>query len=275
MESKTLPLLKNRLKGHLPKVGEIVIPELIAKGMKLKIGDRVVLVVTNRSGSMNAKTLKISGIVGILTGPGGRDGYINIKDARFLLRIKKPEINEIVIKLKNPQKTLEVTKELKKELKGLKPLLEVHPWQKLTPFTNIANMIDVMTISVEIVLISIVLISILNIMIMSVYERIKLIGTLKAIGTKKSFILSMFVSEGVLLGIFGLVLGIVGSLVFIFAVGDIHYSFGRIKDLILHPELDIKIVIMVSVLVLVVSIFASLYPASKAANLRVVEALRS
>lgn len=44
-------------------------------------------------------------------------------------------------------------------------------------------MIDLMSISVQIILVSIVLISILNAMIMSVYERIREIGTLSAIGT--------------------------------------------------------------------------------------------
>jgi putative ABC transport system permease protein len=105
--------------------------------LKLKIGDVVVLVATNKNGSMNAKTLKVSGIVGIISGPGGRDGYINLKDARKLLRIKKPEINEIVIKLKNPEFLQKVHKELIEFTKTIKkPKLEVHTWKKLSPFAK-------------------------------------------------------------------------------------------------------------------------------------------
>jgi len=44
--------------------GEVLIPHIVAKGMKLNIGDAVVLVATNRAGSMNALTFKVGGIIG-------------------------------------------------------------------------------------------------------------------------------------------------------------------------------------------------------------------
>jgi len=275
-EGKTLPLLKERLNGHLPNEGEIVIPELIAKGLKLKKGDVVVLVATNKNGSMNAKTLKVSGVVGIISGPGGRDGYINIKDARKLLRIKKPEINEIVIKLKNPDMLESANKKLTSFAKTFdKPKLEVHTWIKLSPFANIIKMLDIMTFSIEIILISIVLVSILNVMIMSVYERIKQIGTMKAMGTPKSFIVSMFVNEGLLLGVFGFIIGVILSVAFVYVIGDIHYNFGRQSNLLLVPHIDIKSVLWVGAMVVIIAIIASIYPAFKAASLKPIEALRS
>jgi len=275
-EENTLPLLKERLKGSLPKEGEIVIPELIAKGMKLKIGDVVVLVATNKNGSMNAKTLKVSGIVGIISGPGGRDGYIHIKDARKLLRIKKPEINEIVIKLKSPDLLESANKKLHEFVKKIdKPKLEVHTWVQLSPFANIIKMLDIMTFSIEIILISIVLVSILNVMIMSVYERIKQIGTMKAMGTPKSFIVSMFVNEGMLLGAFGFIIGVVLSILLIFLIGDIHYNFGRQSNLLLIPKIDFSSILWVGAMVVIIAVTASIYPAFKAASLKPIDALRS
>lgn len=80
--------------------------------MKLKIGDTVVLVATNRAGSMNALTFKVGGIIGIISGPGGRDGYIHIDDSRKLLRIKKPEVNEVLIRLGDIGKLPKVQKRL-------------------------------------------------------------------------------------------------------------------------------------------------------------------
>jgi putative ABC transport system permease protein len=53
----------------------------------------------------------------------------------------------------------------------------------LSPFSNIAKIVDLMTIFVKVMLIAIVLISILNVMIMAVYERVREIGTIAAIGT--------------------------------------------------------------------------------------------
>ena len=88
-----------------------------------------------------------------------------------------------------------------------KPIFEVHTWETLSPFFNIARMIDVMTLFIKIMLIAIVLISIMNVMIMAVYERIREIGTIAAIGTLPGKILSMFVIEGFSLGILGAVVG--------------------------------------------------------------------
>jgi putative ABC transport system permease protein len=64
-----------------------------------------------------------------------------------------------------------------------KPVLELHTWEALSPFANIAKMIDLMTLFIRIMLVAIVLVSVMNVMLMAVYERIREIGTLAAIGT--------------------------------------------------------------------------------------------
>ncbi len=63
-----------------------------------------------------------------------------------------------------------------------------------------------MTVLIKFMLIAIVLISIMNVMIMAVYERIREIGTIAAIGTLPGRILAMFLIEGVCLGIVGTVM---------------------------------------------------------------------
>ena len=106
-ETATVPLLPGRIvegrkDGPLVAKGEIVIPVLLARGMKVKVGDTAVVVATNRDGSVNGKTFVIRGITEGISGPGGRDGYIHIDDARELLRMKEAEVSEIAIRLKNP-----------------------------------------------------------------------------------------------------------------------------------------------------------------------------
>ena len=106
-EAATTPLLPGRIvegskDGPLLEAGEILIPALLARGMKVKVGDTVVLVATNRDGSVNGKTFIVRGVLESVSGPGGRDGYIHIDDARELLRMKEPEVSEIAIRLKDP-----------------------------------------------------------------------------------------------------------------------------------------------------------------------------
>jgi len=202
-EVKTVPLFLSRVKEgeQAIRTGEILVPELLAKGMKVKVGDTVVVIATNKDGSVNGKQFRVGGILESATGPGGRDGYIHIDDAREVLRMDTMEISEIAIRLKDFDKLHEVSGQLNNRLSGEvnkqgKPAFEVHTWEKLSPFYNIARMIDIMTFFVKLMLIAIVLISIMNVMVMAVYERVREIGTIAAIGTLPGKIVAMFLIEG-------------------------------------------------------------------------------
>ena len=109
------------------------------------------------------------------------------------------------------------------------PIFEVHSWEKLSPFYNIARMIDIMTFFIKLMLIAIVLISIMNVMIMAVYERIREIGTIAAIGTLPGKILSMFVVEGFCLGLVGAVAGNILGLIIMVIINHsgMTFNFGR------------------------------------------------
>ena len=283
-EFKTLPGLKERINGmqELIKPGEIAIPELLAKGMKVNVGDTIVLVATNKTGSVNGINLKVAGIVGQMSGPGGRDGYIHIDDAKKALRMGSAiEVSEIVVRLKDvgllQQGKASLQPILEKMNKEGKPAFEVHTWEELSPFYNIVRMLDLMNLSIKVVLISIVLISILNVMVMSVFERVREIGTIAAMGTRPSTIVKLFLSEGLMLGIFGALLGSALSygIVAILNVVKITYSFGKESGLVLLPKLSATDIASVSIIVILISLIASISPAIKASRLDPVEALRT
>jgi putative ABC transport system permease protein len=282
-ERITLPLFEKRIMNsepHLLKQGEMLIPELLAKGMGVKKGDTSVLVVNNKQGSVNGLNLKVAGIVEPISGPGGRDGYFHIEDAKKILRIKEVEVSEIVIRIKDVSKLQEAMKSMQslsmiKNQKD-KPVFEIHAWTKLSPFYNIIKMLNIMDISIKIILISIVLISILNVMIMSVYERIKEIGTIAAMGTPPSTIVKLFLTEGFMLGVFGAIVGSVISFIIVKVIDmiGISFAFGRQSDLVLHPSLQGSDIMAVSIIVIIISLIASISPAVKAAKLNPVDALR-
>ncbi len=105
-EAATMPLLPGRLRDtqggeSVLARGEILVPVLIARGLQVKAGDEVVLIATNKDGSVNGKTFRVKSQLESVTGPGGRDGYIHIEDARELLRMTEPEVSEIAVRLKS------------------------------------------------------------------------------------------------------------------------------------------------------------------------------
>ena len=282
-EVKTVPLFLSRIREgeKTIKPGEILVPELLAKGMKVKVGDTVVVIATNRDGSVNGKQFQVGGIMESATGPGGRDGYIHINDAMEILRMDSMEISEIAVRLKDFGKLHEVFDKLKNRLskelnKQGKPVFQVHTWEKLSPFYNIARMIDVMTFFIKLMLIAIVLVSIMNVMVMAVYERIREIGTIAAIGTMPGKILTMFVIEGFSLGFFGAVIGAILGVVVISVlnVAKLTFNFGRQKGLLLSPSVSLQDIIVISIIVIIISVLASLQPAYKASRMNPIDALR-
>jgi len=284
LEFKTVPLLPSRLinsgKKSLEK-GEIWIPELMSKSMKVNVGDTVVIIATNKDGSVNGKQFKVGGVLESITGPGGRDGYIHIEDAKEVLRMEEMEMSEVAIRLKNFGQLHAFSDKLEGLLSGElnkqgKPIYEVHTWEQLSPFYNIARMIDLMAFFIKLMLIAVVLVSIMNVMIMAVYERIREIGTIAAIGTLPGKILSMFVLEGLFLGTMGALAGDLIGLVIILILNrvGITFDFGRETGLVLSATIGPMDVVIISIIVIFISVVASLQPAYKASRMEPIKALR-
>lgn len=115
-------------------------------------------------------------------------------------------------------------------------------------------------------------VGIMNIMLVSVTERTKEIGLLKALGAQKTDIVFQFLVESVVLTVFG---GILGVLLGIFVSG---VAILIINAIDLSPDFSyainfLSIVISMAVAVVIGLVFGA-YPAKKAADLDPVEALR-
>lgn len=286
-EIKACPAVGDRMafgsqdnRKELIRPGEVILPDKLAKGMKIRSGDTVVLVATNKDGSVNGLNFIVAGISETVVGPQGKEGYMHIKDARALLRMENPEITEVAVRLKDFNQLDSVYGELKSSLmkfknKKGKPAFEIHTWEKLSPFYNISRMIDLMSATMNLIMIAIVLISILNVMIMSVYEWVREIGTMAAIGTTPGKILALFLTEGFTLGLISIVAGNAIGLsgIFLLNIYQIRFSFGKMDGLLLSPSVSFTHLFWVSVVVLLVAVFASLQPAYKASKMEPVDAL--
>ena len=114
-------------------------------------------------------------------------------------------------------------------------------------------------------------VSILNVMLMSTVERREEIGVMRAVGFQKRDVLKIMLSEAVLLGLIGGLVGIAFSLVAgmainEFIVGDALLAFRPSNFLYIGLAFSFGVG---------TSLLSGLYPAWKAANERPVEALRS
>jgi putative ABC transport system permease protein len=114
-------------------------------------------------------------------------------------------------------------------------------------------------------------IGIVNIMLMSVAERTREIGIMKAIGATSKDVLSLFLVEAATVSLTGGILGVLAG-VAISAVASTFISGFIIADmpLIIAPE----VLIGGLIIALVTGIISGLYPARRAAKMRPIEALR-
>jgi len=106
-------------------------------------------------------------------------------------------------------------------------------------------------------------IGVMNIMLVSVTERTREIGIRKAIGARRSDILTQFLTEAVLVsligGFTGVVVGVLGS---------------QFKIAGVHPEIATYSIFLAFGAAALSGLFFGTYPAARAASLRPIEALR-
>ena len=135
----------------------------------------------------------------------------------------------------------------------------------------IFNAMDVFLGGVGVVTLGLGAVGIINIMLVSVTERTREIGILKAIGATRSAILAQFFWEGIFLtGISG-VIGVVLSGAFMFLLD--HFFTGKVPGFDPPRLVPWSAALAIGSLT-VCGIAAGLYPASKAAALDPIEALR-
>jgi putative ABC transport system permease protein len=113
-------------------------------------------------------------------------------------------------------------------------------------------------------------IGIMNIMLVSVTERTKEIGLRKALGARKRDILLQFLTESSLLSLIGGIIGIMFGWLIAYVVGQIALATGN--DFI--PIVGMDAIILSTTFSAAIGLFFGIYPATRAANLEPVEALR-
>jgi putative ABC transport system permease protein len=137
---------------------------------------------------------------------------------------------------------------------------------------NMTRSIYVVTIVVTAMSLIIGGVVVMNIMLVSVTERIREIGVRKALGARRRDILRQFLVESVLLSALGGALGILGATLFSMALAAV---LGGIMSADFSAPVRLWAVTIALLVSSVVGLVAGIYPASRAASLDPVVALRN
>ena len=258
---------------------QVILGEGLARNLGADVDDRVVLMATKPNGGLNAIEVTVGGI--FQTSSKTFDDYALRAPLALAQRLVNVSgVHSWVVLLKHTDQTDEVLRKLKARSKDDgTAALEFTPWYKLADFYNktvvlLSRQMNVLRGMIAII----VVLGISNTMIANVFERTGEIGTLLALGFRRRRIVELFIGEGLLLGIFGGIVGMVigGVLAKIISVVGIPMppspgmSAGFDAQILVTPLLVAGSVF----LIIVTAVVASIYPALRASNLIIVDALR-
>ncbi|MFW5886323.1 MAG: ABC transporter permease [Bacteroidota bacterium] len=275
----------NIVEGHYfknyKKKDPIVIGKQLAEELDIGVGSKVILTFQDSSGNITRNVFKVNGIFKTVNDMFERtNAFVKMDDLAKLTGINPNASHEIAIYLEEDQ----YAGMIKDKIISKVPSLDVKTWKEISPELAMIDQSMGVTMYIVIIIILIALgFGIVNTMLMVVLERIKEFGMLMAIGMNGNKIFIMILVETVLLvltgGIVGILMGTGVSKIFeyqgidlsLWAKGLTAYGY----DPIVYTQLDMEMVGVITLLVIITGILASLYPAIKAVKLKPVEALRT
>jgi putative ABC transport system permease protein len=155
--------------------------------------------------------------------------------------------------------------------------VEIKTWKELAVLYNkVKEMFDIIFLFIFVIVFIIAMMSVINTISMAVMERIREIGTLRALGVKRNGIVHIFSIESIMLGLFGCLLGIGLTLISWFIVKMLEPSW---MPPIITQRLPLEIHLVpeymsLSIpLLVILSIGAASFPARRAAHQSIVDAL--
>jgi putative ABC transport system permease protein len=241
-----------------------------AKDHNIKVGSRISMGVNGEKG-----TLRVTGIIeerGMSFDISTDNAIVVTKDWFETTYDRNNEYDQIVVKVKTGD-TADVKTTIEKQLNRNPRQKTVSVIDsKATLATIYAAFGSITTFVTAIGGISLLVagVSIFNIMMMSVNERIKEIGIMRSIGTRKNGVMSMFIYEAAIIGVVGSIIGGLLSILAGYAISDLllkttKYLFTLSSMLSVVEGISFGILICLA---------CGIYPAWQAANLNPIDALR-
>jgi putative ABC transport system permease protein len=247
-------------------------------------GPRVEILATNARGAPNVTAVKVlraefQGIKEL------DDVYIGLhlsQAQRLVFGSAPPQVTAIALQLHRTSQIKAARDRLNEllntTLKG-EPLAVID-YETLNPFYGqTLAMFAAIFGFVSVLIGAIVLFTVGNTMSMAVVERTAEIGTLRAIGLRRNGVRAMFLGEGVVLGCLGAILGIGAAFALSWLINNLGLTWippGRIEPVHLAVRVagENAMILVAAVGLVIVAALSAILPATRAARMNIVEALR-
>jgi len=255
---------------------EVVMGELLAKVLKLKVGDNFVIIYRNRDGNYDAYDFTVGGLI--------YTGNPNVDRVDVFMRLEKAQeimgaqglISDIAIRTNDKGAVERIRRDCGGDL-------TVYTWEDLSQdFLNINKTKQISSAVLIMMIVIVAVIGIFNTILLGMFERQIEVGTLKALGMSEKEINLLFVIEGGIIGLLGSVVGIITGVILnipfvtigISLKGFENMDIGYPVEAVFRSTWNPGSMIFALIFGVVIAILASYYPAKRAARLNPVETLR-
>jgi putative ABC transport system permease protein len=256
----------------------------LSSGTEGDSGHRVEVLVVNARGAPNVTSLDVI--------RAEDQGIKELDEISVMMHIEKiqrliygkspPKATAILIQLRHSDQIPQALERLAPILSkfSVRQPLSVMDFRALNPFfVQTEQMFDTIFGFVFVLIGAIVLFTVSNTMNTAIVERTVEIGTLRAIGLRRSGIRNLFVAEGALLGVGGAVLGVVLALSLSIVVNRLDIPWlppGNVETVPLTIRVwgEVAMIVNTTIGLILVAILSAWWPAYRAAKLNVVDALR-
>lgn len=260
---------------------EVYVGEPVAKILKLSVGDAVSLLVQTPEGAMNSLDAVVCGI--FRKGAPWYDNtfFVPLDAARRLL--DAPDgVTNIKIRAEGSPRALEQARaELNAAVGALSSGTAIESAQEAGRFSFSIIQANETSLSIlSLFLFAAATVGIVNAMLMSVHERTREIGTVRAMGMRRAGVVRLFVLEGLALGIVAAALGVVAGGAMVLYWGHIGIRMNTVTLAwlaggdFLYPRLELLSVLRAALAIIALSTLAAVYPAWAASRLEPREALQ-
>jgi len=281
-------LLQGNLKTLKPTSFSIIIGKALAEKLGVTVGDKVTLLLpktrlTPLGTAPIIKRLTVSGIFSLgNTSYDTTIAFINLQDAATLMNMPQ-SITGLQLKLHNVLNAPALARHLSRTYF---PKYNAMSWKDQNrAFFNALQMQKTVTFIILYLIIVVAAFNMLSSLVMMVTDKQADVAILRTLGAKTKTIMGAFIIQGLTVGIFGILLGLLFGL-------PLAYYLTPIADGIQHlfgiqffsadvywfnfvpSKLELSDVITVVISALVLSFIATLYPAFRAAKIQPAEALR-
>jgi ABC-type antimicrobial peptide transport system permease subunit len=174
--------------------------------------------------------------------------------------------------------------ELSLEIKALFPDFDVKNWKEISPMMAMSmGMTDMFAVIILAIFLLALAFGIINTMLMAVLERTRELGMLRAIGMSRGQVFRMIMLETVFLTLVGSIAGVIlATLVLLPSLhsgidlaplmGNTFEDYGFSS--VVYPIVNVTMFVEILVLVIAAGILSAIYPARKALNIKILEAMR-